>query len=99
MHINNLKTLMKKTIMFKEINKELKRINKKIDLKISKGCSYKIEAKKHKELLSKMQQINSTSNSHVIYKKKRRSRFGKSPVRYNLKRGVMARIFKQGFAY
>jgi hypothetical protein len=92
--INN----MTKKILLKKIDREIKKVNKKIDFKISKGYSYKKEAKKHKELLLKMQNINNEANISFKLLKKKRSKVGKSPVRYSLKKGVVCRLFGQGFA-
>jgi len=88
---------MSKTALFKEINKEIKKLNNRIDSKIVRGRSYEKEARRHRELLATMQRINHDAQSSK-FTSRRRSRAGKSPVRRSLKRGVVARIFTRKFA-
>ncbi len=45
---------MSKKILIKEMQRELKKLNTVIDLKIIKGFSYKTEAERHKFLLRQL---------------------------------------------
>lgn len=88
---------MNKTTLFKEIHKEINKLNDRIDTKIIKGRSYSKEARIHKNLLTTLQRINrEVEQSDAL--PKRRSRLGKSPVRKQLRRGVVARILPWNFA-
>ena len=89
---------MNKKTVFKEINKEIKKLNDSIDRKILKGRSYKKEARRHRELLVVMRSISRDDRVSKIVTK-RRSLSGKSPVRKSLKKGVVSRIFARKFAY
>ncbi len=89
---------MNKKTVFKEVNKEIKKLNDSIDKKILKGRSYKKEALRHRELLVIMRSISRGERLSKLITK-RRSLSGKSPVRKSLKKGVMSRIFTRKFAY
>jgi|GEM_PF-1890107 len=88
---------MSKTTLTKEIHKELEKLNDRIDRKIIQGRSYDKEAQRHRELMATLRRI-SEENGIPIRLPKRRSRLGKSPVRRNLNRGAVARLFGLGFA-
>ena len=83
---------MNKKTLFKEINKEIKTLNNRIDKKIVKGRSYEKEARRHKDLLITLKRIHEESQNS------RRRLIRKSPVRRSLKRGVTARILPWNFA-
>jgi hypothetical protein len=87
---------MSKTTLTKEIQKELEKLNDRIDRKIIKGHSYDKEARRHRELMATLRQlgVHERSSTGLL----RRSRVGKSPVRRNLRRGAAARLFGFGFA-
>ena len=86
---------MNKTTLFKEVNKEIKKINNAIDSKIVKGSSYAKEAKRHRNLLATLRNIDQ-ENAPVSVS--RRSCLGKSPVRRRLNKGVTTRLFPWNFA-
>jgi hypothetical protein len=88
---------MNKITLFNEINKELKKLNDRIDAKIIRGRSYEREAQRHKDLLSTLERISRESEAGSVTTK-RRSLFGKSPVRRRLKQGVVSRMFNYHFA-
>lgn len=85
---------MNKKILFKEIQREIVKINNNIDTKIIKGRSYEREAKRHRDLLVSLQRIRNESQIKI---QKKRSRMGRSPVRRSFKKGVVARLFSLNF--
>lgn len=48
---------MSKKTLLRTISEELEYINQKIDMKVIKGVSYKAEAKRHKLLVSMLQDV------------------------------------------
>ncbi len=48
---------MSRTKLIKEIEKEIERLNNKIDLKIIKGKPYFVEARRHKFLLTQLNNL------------------------------------------
>ncbi|MBI2023241.1 hypothetical protein HYT01_01610 [Candidatus Giovannonibacteria bacterium] len=50
---------MTKYQTFKIISSEIDKLNRLIDMKIIKGTTYKAEARKHKELYTKLRRLSS----------------------------------------
>ena len=84
---------MNKTTLLKEVKRELKKLNNTIDSKIVHGCSYRKEARRHKDLLSTLRRID----EEKIALTRRRSRLGKSPVRRSLEQKSSSRLFSWNF--
>jgi hypothetical protein len=49
---------MSKHTLARELNKEIERLNREIDLRILKGLSYKRESLRHRFLLKQLQSIS-----------------------------------------
>jgi hypothetical protein len=88
---------MSKHTITREIAKELKMINDRIDRKIIKGHSYQEEARHHRELLATMRQLSEEKGSMVPVPL-RTSRVGKSPVRRSLSGSSFFRLFRMSVA-
>ena len=62
--------MSKKTLM-RTISEELEYINQKIDMKVIKGISYKAEARRHKLLVSMLQDVKrmpeAVNQGHSIF--------------------------------
>jgi hypothetical protein len=83
---------MSKTTLAKEIQKEIQKLNNRIDEKIVKGEVFTREARRHKELLATLRRIEQDvcaepRATRVTFFRKR------SPVRRSIDRGVVARLF------
>jgi hypothetical protein len=87
---------MNKKTVFKEIHKELQKLNNRIDQKIIQGCTYNVEARRHKQLLSMLQRISREEHKKAV--RTERFRIRKSPVRRRLEKGVVSRVFQWNFA-
>lgn len=59
--ITTTKKYMTRTQYTKAIERELARLNERIDTKILSGLQYAAESKKHKQLLQQIRSQNSTS--------------------------------------
>lgn len=89
---------MSKNILGKEIQRELARLNDRIDRKIIKGQSFRDEARRHKELLVTLARITADSDTEASAARRPARRITKSPVRRSLAGGAVARIFRMGMA-
>jgi hypothetical protein len=60
---------MSKTILIKELKKEINSLNAVIDMRIIRGLSYKAEARRHKFLLRQLQSLSwkSSFNQFISY--------------------------------
>ncbi|MBP9701826.1 MAG: hypothetical protein KBD47_02475 [Candidatus Pacebacteria bacterium] len=60
---------MSKTILIKELKKEINSLNAVIDMRIIRGLPYKSEAKRHKFLKKQLQSLSWTSsfNQFISY--------------------------------
>lgn len=83
---------MSKHTLDKEIQRELAKINDRIDRKIIKGLPFRDEARRHKELLATLQRINEDAVP-VARTLRRPIRTIKSPVRRSLAGGAVQRLF------
>jgi hypothetical protein len=54
--------------MYKTIKGEIEILNRKIDLKIIRGTSYKQEARRHKFLVSQLRTMNKQETPHWLSK-------------------------------
>ena len=82
---------MSKTVLAREIHKELTKLNNRIDQKIVKGQRFALEARRHKELLATLRRME--HESETSFPAAYRSWFRvKSPVRRSIDRGVIARL-------
>ena len=86
---------MSKATLSKEIEKELAKLNDRIDRKIIKGQSFEREARRHRELLSTLRRMHEDVPTRVA---RRTRRAPTSPVRRSLAGGSMRRIFGVRFA-
>ena len=85
---------MSKHTLDKEIQKELRRINDRIDRKIIRGLPFQCEALRHKELLATLQRMHEDTEISILTP--RRVRSLRSPVRRSLAGGALRRIFTFG---
>lgn len=85
---------MSKHTLGKEIQKELRRINDRIDHKIIRGLPFRYEARRHKELFNTLQQIHGDITVPIFIS--RRTHLLRSPVRGSLAGGALRRIFTFG---
>ena len=85
---------MSKHTLGKEIQKELRRINDRIDHKIIRGLSFRYEARRHKELCNTLRQIHGDTVTPIF--SSRWTRALRSPVRGSLAGGALRRIFTFG---
>lgn len=83
---------MSKTTLAREIQKEIHKLNNRIDEKIVKGEVFTREAHRHKELLATLRRIE--QDLHAEPRLTRSIFFRKrSPVRRSIDRGGVARLF------
>jgi len=87
---------MSKTTLSKEIQKELERLNDRIDRKIIKGQSFKEDARRHRELRATLARMH--EDTAPMARKVRRMRAVKSPVHTSLAGGAIRRLLGFGFA-
>jgi len=83
---------MSKTTLNKEIVKELKRLNDKIDRKIIKGVPFRAEARRHRELLATLRSLECDTR-YGVRTTRRTLRSGRSPVHKSLAGGSVRRLF------
>lgn len=86
---------MNKKTLFKEIHKELGKLNDQIDASIIKGRPYAKEARRHRKLLSTLHRLNKESQQSA---KTKRFKLKKSPVHRRLEKGVASRLIPWNFA-
>lgn len=86
---------MSKATLSKEIEKELAKLNDRIDRKIIKGQSFQTEARRHRELLSTLRRMHTEVPIHTAW---RARRIVRSPVRRSLAGGAIERILGVRFA-
>ncbi len=91
-------TIMSRKLLSKELRRELGTLNDTIDRKIIKGLPYTKEARRHKELVATLRQIQEEGCGEVEVRVVHMFRRAKSPVRRTLKRGILARLTTFGFA-
>jgi len=82
---------MSKKNITQEIHKELDKLNDRIDRKIIKGHSFAADARRHKELLATLRQLE--VDTDMTTRLRRPLRRVKSPVRRRLNAGVVSRLF------
>jgi len=58
---------MSKQKMVTTIQKELERVNETIDMKILRGEAYRMEARRHKALLSQLRQVRSAGRTFAFF--------------------------------
>ncbi|MBP9760254.1 MAG: hypothetical protein KBD24_02690 [Candidatus Pacebacteria bacterium] len=88
---------MSKHTLGKEIQRELEKLNDRIDHKIIKGLPFQNEARRHKDLLATLARINEDQPSMARVVRKSFGRV-KSPVRRSLAGGAIQRLFGFKFA-
>ncbi len=89
---------MSKNTLGKEIQRELARLNDRIDRKIIKGQSFRDEARRHRELLATLARITADADNDASATRRPARRIPKSPARRSLAGGAVARIFRMGIA-
>jgi hypothetical protein len=95
---SNVHTPMSKHTLDKEIQKELRKLNDRIDRKIIKGQSFRVEARRHKELLVTLARLHAEEETEARVVR-RASRRVKSPVHRSLAGGATRRLFGLSMAY
>ena len=89
---------MSKTTLTKEIQKELTKLNDRIDRKIIKGQPFRDEARRHKELLATLARITVEDAAEARVIRRPARRISKSPVRRSLAGGAIRRMLGFTFA-
>ncbi len=89
---------MSKHTLSREISKELKKLNERIDRSIIKGRPYQEDAQRHRELLAAMRHLTVEAEVPVVVAEVRRApavgKVGRSPVRRSLGGGSFLRLFR-----